>query len=176
MEVLNSLREVVHVAHSPQSNMNNGVGYTPVNQFSAVPLLGTDGMGANMWNESHTAQFKSHDAGRPVPFGHPLRMLASSARFASRQLGVSLGLLRQGAAADLVLTDYVPATPLSANNLADHFLYAMSSECVRDVMINGQWKMRQRYITACNEIDVRKRTAEVARSLHDRMATFPVYP
>ena len=66
-----------------------------------------------------------------------------SARFASKCLGVKLGVLEPGAAADLVLTNYRPATPLTAENLAGHFLFAMGPEFVRDVMIAGWWVMRK---------------------------------
>ena len=48
-------------------------------------------------------------------------------------------MLEPGAAADLVLTNYRPATPVTAENLAGHFLFAMGPECVRDVMIGGGW-------------------------------------
>ena len=47
-------------------------------------MLGTDGIGADMWNEARIALFKSHDAGRPLPFSRPLEMLGQSARFASQ--------------------------------------------------------------------------------------------
>ena len=49
--------------------MNNGVGYTPVAKFARPPQLGTDGIGADMWREARVAEFKSHDAGLPLPFG-----------------------------------------------------------------------------------------------------------
>jgi cytosine/adenosine deaminase-related metal-dependent hydrolase len=66
-------------------------------------------------------------------------------------LGVKLGVLEAGAAADLVLTSYHPATPLTANNLAGHFLFAMGPEFVRDVMIGGWWVMRKGHIVTCDE-------------------------
>jgi cytosine/adenosine deaminase-related metal-dependent hydrolase len=75
-------RANISLAHNPNSNMNNGVGYTPVAKFARPPQLGTDGIGADMWREARTAEFKSHDAGLPIPFGHSLKMLGQSARFA----------------------------------------------------------------------------------------------
>ncbi len=64
----------IALAHNPSSNMNNGVGYTPVAKFARPPQLGTDGIGADMWREARVAEFKSHDAAAlPVsPFGHDL--------------------------------------------------------------------------------------------------------
>jgi putative selenium metabolism protein SsnA len=163
----------ISLAHNPNSNMNNGVGYTPVAKLARLPQLGTDGIGADMWREARTAEFKSHDAGLPISFGASLQMLVQSARFASKCLGVKLGVLEPGAAGDLVLTNYRPATPMTAENLAGHFLFAMGPEFVRDVMIGGWWVMRKAHFVTCDEQAIRARSVEVARGLHERMATFP---
>ena len=163
----------ISLAHNPNSNMNNGVGYTRVARFARLPQLGTDGIGADMWREARTAEFKSHDAQLPVPFGASLQMLGQSARVASKCLDTKLGVLEPGAAADLVLTSYRPATPLTAENLAGHFLFAMGPEFVRDVMIDGWWIMRKGHIVTCDEAAIRAKSVEVARGLHERMAAIP---
>ncbi len=171
---LDELGGVIELANNPNSNMNNGVGYTPLARLRRPALLGTDGIGADMWREARTALFKSHDAGLPLPSNQPLEMLAQSARFASKCLGVKLGVLEVGATADLVLTSYLPATPLDADNLASHFLYAMGPEFVRDVMIDGWWVMRRGHCVTFDEQAVRARSVAVARALHERMAALPV--
>jgi putative selenium metabolism protein SsnA len=163
----------ISLTHNPNSNMNNGVGYTPVAKFLRLPQLGTDGIGADMWREARTAAFKSHDAGLPISFGASLQMLGQSARFASKCLGVKLGVLEPGAAGDLVLTNYRPATPMTAESLAGHFLFAMGPEFVRDVMIGGWWVIRKGHFVTCDEQAIRARSVEVARGLHERMAKFP---
>lgn len=166
-------RDFLALAHNPSSNMNNAVGYTPVAKFARPPQLGTDGIGADMWREARVAEFKSHDAGLPLPFGESLKMLGQSARFASKCLDIKLGVLEPGAAADLVLTNYRPATPLTAENLAGHFLYALGPEFVRDVMVAGWWVMRKGHIVTCDEPVLRARSVEIARSLYTRMAAIP---
>lgn len=171
---LNELSGVVDLAHNPNSNMNNGVGYTPVARLQRPALLGTDGIGADMWREARTALFKSNDAGLPLAFDRPLQMLGESARFASRCLGVKLGTLDVGAAADLVLTSYRPATPLTEASIAGHFLYAMGPEYVRDVMIDGWWVLRKGHVVTLDEQAVRARSVRVARGLHERMAEMPI--
>ena len=153
--------------------MNNGVGYTPVRELEQVQL-GTDGIGADMWNEARIASFKSNDAGRALPFARPLAMLGASARIASGFLGVKLGVLEPGAAADLVLTNYRPATPLTAESLAGHFLFAMGPEFVRDVMIAGEWRLREGQPVTCDEAAIRANSMKVAASLYERMAALPV--
>jgi putative selenium metabolism protein SsnA len=163
-------REKIVVAHNPRSNMNNGVGYTPVRDFSNV-MLGTDGIGADMWNEARTAMFKSNDAGMSIGFARPLELLGTSARVASSMLGVKLGVLEPGAAADLVLTSYRPATPLHTENLAGHFLFAMGPEFVRDVMIAGEWRLRNAEVFSCDEGATRAKAVEIARGLWQRMSS-----
>ncbi|MEX0613475.1 MAG: amidohydrolase family protein, partial [Pirellulales bacterium] len=164
---INEARGIV-IAHNPRSNMNNGVGYAPVREFENV-MLGTDGIGADMWNEARTAVFKGNDAGRPLPYSRPLQMLQKSARLVSSFLGVKVGVLEPGSAADLVLTDYRQATPLTTENLAGHFLYAMGPEYVRHVMIAGRWCLKDREVITCDEAVIRGRSVEVARELHERM-------
>jgi cytosine/adenosine deaminase-related metal-dependent hydrolase len=123
-----------------------------------------------MWREARIAEFKSHDAGLPLPFGKSLEMLAASARMASKCLGVKLGVLEPGAAADLVLTDYHAATPLTADTLASHFLFAIGPEYVRSVMVAGRWCVKDHVVTTCDEAVVRANAIGVARGLHGRMA------
>lgn len=164
---INNCRDIV-VAHNPRSNMNNGVGYTPLRELANV-MLGTDGIGADMWNEARAAMFKSNDAGLPIGFARPLELLGTSARMASSFLGVKLGVLESGAAADLVLTNYRPATPLTAENLPGHLLFAMGPEFVRDVMVAGWWRMRKGHFVTCDERAIRRQSVDVARGLYARM-------
>jgi cytosine/adenosine deaminase-related metal-dependent hydrolase len=89
---------------------------------------------------------------------------------ASKSLGVKLGVLELGAAADLVLTDYHPATPLTADTLASHFLFAMGPEFVRSVMVAGRWCVKDRIVVTFDEAAVRANAVGVARALHGRMA------
>ncbi|HEY3394995.1 MAG TPA: amidohydrolase family protein [Lacipirellulaceae bacterium] len=167
---INQWHERIALAHNPSSNMNNGLGYTPVAKLMRPPLLGTDGIGADMWREARVAEFKSHDAGLPLQFDASLKMLSQTARVASNCLGMKLGVLEAGAAADLLLTDYRPATPLRADTLAAHFLFAMGPEFVRSVMVAGRWCLKDRVAVACDEASIRANAVNVARALHERMA------
>jgi putative selenium metabolism protein SsnA len=170
---INEHRETITMAHNPRSNMNNGVGYAGVARYANPPMLGTDGIGADIWNEARIALFKSNDSGMPLPFGRPLEMIGESARYASRALGVKLGVLEVGAAADLVLTGYRPATPLSADNLPGHMIFAMGPEFVRDVMVDGWWMLRGGKVVTCDEAAERAAAVEISRGLHARMAAIP---
>ncbi len=172
--------QIAGLAHNPRSNMNNAVGYAPIAHTANV-LLGTDGIGSDLFAEARFAWFKARDAAHaaaptggeapyPVTPGRVVEMLARSARIASARLGVTLGRLTHGAAADLVVTDYRPATPLTGDNAAGHLIFSMGAQHVRDVMIDGRWAMKDRRPTHVDAPALRAESTPIAQALWDRMA------
>ncbi|HSB09538.1 MAG TPA: putative aminohydrolase SsnA [Blastocatellia bacterium] len=134
----------VWFAHNPRSNMNNRVGYAPIAKFGERIVLGTDGIGADMFEEARFAFFKGRDAGLVAGADSWLRVLANNHRFASEAFGVDVGSLSPGAAADLIVLDYQSPTPLTGDNLAWHFAFGISSASVESVMVNGRIVIRDR--------------------------------
>lgn len=134
----------VWFAHNPRSNMNNRVGYAPVGQFGDRLALGTDGIGADMFDEARFAFFKAREMYPNMSADHWLKALASSQEMASEQFGVDLAGMRPGSAADLVVLDYRSPTPLRAENLAWHFMFGLSSACVESVIVGGKFVIRNR--------------------------------
>ncbi len=157
------------LAHNPRSNMNNAVGYAPVDQFRCPVLLGTDGIGQDLLAEARHAWFMSRAARASITPQQIIAMLAAGARRASQDLDLTLGVLRPGAAADIVVTDYQPSTPMTAGNLAGHLLFALDSRQVRDVMINGRWVVRERTVITTDETADRRQAVETAGRLWKRM-------
>ncbi len=161
------------IAHNPRSNMNNAVGYAPVDAFPCPVVLGTDGIGGDMFTEARFAWFKARETKSRLAPDDILGMLAASARFASGVLGVTLGRLATDAAADVIITDYRPPTPMTAENLFGHLVFGMGAHCVKDVMVAGDWAMRNRAITCVDERELRQRAREKTLSLWQRMASMP---
>lgn len=161
------------MAHNPRSNMNNAVGYAPVASFRCPIVLGTDGIGADMFAEAKHAWFIARHQQAAISPVRIIDMLAASARRASQSLGVTLGKLSENAAADVVVTDYIPATPLTPDNLPGHFLFAMNSANVVHVVVNGQWAVRDRSVLARDEAATRAAAFSVANGLWKRMGSFP---
>src|SRR5439155_26317296 len=96
-----------------------------------------------------------------------------SARRASKSLNVTLGKLDVGAAGDVVITDYVPFTELTAANLPGHFIFAMGSRHVRHVIARGRWALRDRIVQTRDEPDIRRRSVTTASGLWKRMEGIP---
>ena len=135
---------LVWFAHNPRSNMNNQVGYAPVAKFGGRVVLGTDGIGADMFEESHFAFFKGRDAGTGFGADDWLRVLANNQELASEVFACDLRTLDAGSVADLVVLDYQSPTPLTGDNLAWHLMFGMNSNAVESVMVNGRFVIRNR--------------------------------
>jgi len=125
-------------AHCPRSNMNNAVGYAPLAAMGDATILGTDGISGDLFAEFRTAWFKSRDARTGLSPLDILGLLTRSARFASERLGIPLGRIEPGAAADLVFLDYDPPTPVTADNVIGHLLFGLSARHVRAVWVGGR--------------------------------------
>jgi putative selenium metabolism protein SsnA len=131
-------------AHNPRSNMNNRVGYAPVQNFADRLLLGTDGIGADMFEEARSGYFKARDGGVDMGPASWLQALANNQCLASETFGIELGRLNAGAAADLIVLDYNSPTPMTADNLAGHFTFGVASGSVESVMVNGRFIVKNR--------------------------------
>jgi putative selenium metabolism protein SsnA len=153
--------------HNARSNMNNQVGYAPTGRFGARATFGTDGIDGDLFAEAQTAYFRSREAGQAL---EPLKYLANGHRLASDAFGVPIGPIQPGAAADLLILDYRPPTPLSAETLAAHLLFGMSSKAVEAVMVDGIWRMWERRSISVSPEAVGEQAREAARAVWARMA------
>lgn len=132
------------LAHNCRSNMNNSVGYNHALAGFHSVVLGTDGIGADMLEEARTAYFKHRDAGGSLSPADFVRFLQNGNDIVSRCFGASFGRVQEGFTADLAVLDYVPPTPLVADNLAGHLVFAMASAHVETVIVNGSIVMEGR--------------------------------
>ncbi len=126
------------LVHNPRSNMNNGVGY--MNNLHRIknPVLGTDGIGANMWEELKFAFFKNNDAGGKLNLPDFPGILQNGNKILERYFGQKFGQIEEGYTADLVILDYHPPTPFLEENLAGHLIFGFSSRDVETVIVNGK--------------------------------------
>jgi putative selenium metabolism protein SsnA len=166
--------EAVHrkggwIAHNPRSNMNNSVGYAPTPAFRRA-ALGTDGIDGDLFAEARAAYLKMRDAGRPDAMEATLNLLAGGHRLGAALFGLPFGKLDAGGPADLVLLDYDPPTPLTAENLGGHLLFGIDRGHVRSVMVAGRFVVRDRALV---NVDARALAAEArtaAAALWDRIS------
>ena len=132
------------LAHNPRSNMNNHVGYNDrLGAFRNV-ALGTDGIGADMFEELKFAFFKHRDAGGPLWPDSFLRFLWNGNRILELSFAARFGRLDSGCKADLTICDYDCPTPLVAQNLGGHLAFGLGSRAVHSVMVDGRFVYENR--------------------------------
>ena len=162
------------VAHNPTSNMNNSVGHAGVDRLGRHVALGTDGISGDLFAESKAAYFRARDDDVDRSIGWPMGLLAEGARLAGRVFGEpDLGRIAPGAPADLVVLDYAAPTPLSADNLAGHWLFGIDAAAVRDVIVAGELVVSGRRLTLVDQDELTADAIRQASRLWERLETVP---
>jgi len=163
------------VAHNARSNMNNRVGHAPVAAFGERLTLGTDGIEGDLFAESTAAFWRAHEDDPSIQPSWVLARLAAGAAFAAQAFAEPLlGRIEPGAPADLVVLEYDAPTPLTAENLAAHWVYGISAANVRDVVVDGVVRVRDRRIIGDGEPSAFASAA--AQDLWERMDAVPPHP
>jgi putative selenium metabolism protein SsnA len=167
----------VAVAHNARSNMNNGVGRAPAGALGDAVALGTDGIDGDLFAESKAAYWRAREAGDGVGPQWVLDRLARGASFAGESFDEPLlGRIEPGAPADLVVLDYDPPTPLSADTLAAHWIFGLSAANVRDVYVAGQRVVRDRDLTNVDPAELASRARRGSSRLWERMDDIRAHP
>ena len=162
------------VVHNPESNMGNAVGCAPVLEMLRQGVrvgLGTDGYTCDMLESLKVANLlhkhQQGDAGAAWAEPHTL-LFEQNSDFASACFGEVLGRLAPGAAADIIVVDYEPPTPLTAASLNGHVLFGLTGRSVVTTIINGRVVMQNRKLTLADEEAVFARGRELAQELWNR--------
>ena len=166
----------VWVTHQPRSNMNNGVGAADIDGMLAAGLrlcLGNDGFSNNMWADWKAAYLLhkvSNRDPRRANGADIARMAWDNNAALMRQFfpELTLGEIRPGAAADLVLVDYQPFTPLNAGNLPWQLIFGFEASMVTTTICAGQVLMRDRELLTLDESAIAAEAMELAPGVWER--------
>ena len=132
------------VVNNPESNMGNAVGCAPVLRMLEKGVLvgmGTDAYTHDMLESLKVALLiQRHNAGQPgAAWGEVTSMLfANNAKIAERYFSRPLGVLKPGAAADVIVMDYPAFTPLDHGNIDGHAIFGLQGHDCRTTVINGR--------------------------------------
>jgi putative selenium metabolism protein SsnA len=172
------LREVgATVVHNPRSNMNNGVGRTPLDWLGDRVALGTDGIGSDLFEEGRAGFVRRREETLGVGPDWALGRLAVGAAIAGRAFGRPLlGRIEAGAPADLAVLDYDPPTALDDGTLAGHWVFGLSSAAVRDVLVAGEPVVRDRRLTRIDEDELAATARAETRRLWERLDALGPHP
>lgn len=166
------------VVHNPESNMGNACGCPPTMEIfhtGVLTGLGTDGYTHDMTESYKVANVlhKHHLCNANAAWGEvPAMLFEGNAKIANRYFKKPLGILKEGAAADVIVTDYIPLTQMNADNCNSHILFGMTGRSVVTTVANGKVLMKDRILTRIDEekvmADCRQAAAELAKSINSR--------
>lgn len=167
------------VAHNPSSNLKLASGIAPVKKMLELGLnvgIGTDGPASNndldMFEEMRLASFLAKGStGDPTALP-ALATLAMATCNGAKALHVDhlTGSLKAGKRADLILLDLAPVhnSPRfqrDPQGIYSQIVYAAKAMDVSDVMVNGQWLMRDRNLLTVNEEELLKEAENYAKRI-----------
>lgn len=173
MDSLRSTRTLV--THQPRSNMNNAVGTAPVEALLNRKVcvgLGNDGFSNDMFQEMKAA-YLVHKLARQDPRAMPADRVIQMAYVNNAQIAAQffprpLGKLSPGACADVILLDYVPPTPLTAENFPWHVVFGLDGSYVTHAICAGRLLMEDRRLLTLDEEEIGARARERARVVWSR--------
>ena len=151
------------VVHNPESNMGNACGCPPTMELvhrGILTGLGTDGYTHDMIESYKVANVlhKHHLCDANAAWGEVPKMLfENNAAIANRYFKTPLGVLKEGAAGDVIVVDYNPPTQLDSSNINGHILFGMTGRDVVTTVANGRVLMKDREIKV---IDVEEAMAK----------------
>ena len=159
------------VVNNPESNMGNAVGCAPVLQMMAKGIM--VGMGTDAYTHDMLESLKvfliiqRHNAAMPnVAWGEDCTMLFENNRkIAAKYFEKPLGILKEGAAADVIVMDYKPFTPFSDENIDGHMLFGMNGRNCRTTIINGRLLYKDREFVDLDEDRINAWTLEQSKKL-----------
>ncbi|MBQ7485233.1 MAG: putative aminohydrolase SsnA [Oscillospiraceae bacterium] len=159
------------VVNNPESNMSNAVGVCPVLPLHRAGIL--LGLGTDAWTNDMIESLKAAlcvqrlNACLPnVAWCEVTEMLfANNAKIAAKYFPQPLGVLRPGAAADIIVMDYQPYTPFSDENIDGHILFGMTGKLCRTTIAGGRLLMRDRELIGIDEEAENAHILETAKKL-----------
>lgn len=159
------------VVHNPESNMGNAIGCGPVIRLFQEGILlglGTDGYTNDMLESYKVGNIiHKHNLCDPtVAWAEiPAMLFENNPKIASRFFERPLGVLKPGAYADVIVTDYDPLTPMGGNNINSHILFGMNGRSVVTTVCNGKVLMKDRKLQVADEKSVMQECRESAARL-----------
>lgn len=168
------------LSHQPRSNMNNAVGVAPVEDMLKQGVnvcLGNDGFSNAMWQEWFFAYLiqKDQQADPRAMNGYDVIKIAgeNNSRLATQTWGgLRIGKIEKGAAADIILVDYHPITPMHAGNLPWHILFGFRDGMVTSTIAGGRLVMKDRKLLLLDEAEIASKSREAASRCWNRVNSF----
>lgn len=158
------------LTHQPRSNMNNAVGTANISAMLGKGVrvgMGNDGFSNAMWSEWNAAYLnhkdETHDPRSMGGYDIIKIAIDNNSTLTTETFDeMRVGIIETGAAADLILVDYHPITPMNAGNLPWHILFGFRDGMVTSTMVAGKWLMKDRQLITLDEAEIAAKSCEIA--------------
>ncbi len=145
------------VVNNPESNMGNAVGTCPVLQLHKAGVL--LGMGTDAYTNDMLESIKVALPAQRQNACHPGvgwcevtdMLFKNNALIGAKYFPDTLGVLKPGAAADIIVMDYKPYTPFSDENVDGHTIFGMSGRQCQTTIAAGKVLMQDRELIGIDE-------------------------
>jgi 5-methylthioadenosine/S-adenosylhomocysteine deaminase len=150
----------VSVALCPKSNMKLGNGFAPAQKLLDAGInvcLGTDGCGSNnslnMFSEMNAAALVYKGAERRAQCVSAAEVLKMATVNGAKAIGREgeLGVIREGALADLILINLNEPQLIPRNSILSGLVYSSTGAEVDTVLVNGEILMENKTLTTIDE-------------------------
>lgn len=160
----------VSILHNPHSNMKLASGIAPITNYLSKEInvsIGTDGASSNnnlcMWEEMRTASLLQKVSTHDPCVLNAYQTLRLATVNGAKTLGLEnkLGILKEGALADVILIDLNRPHLYPQFDLITHLVYSARSEDVDTVIVDGNIVVDNRILLtadleeACREVEMR---------------------
>lgn len=164
------------IVTNPESNMGNAIGCPPamsfIDDYGILTGLGTDGYTQDM-TESYKVANIIHKHNLVDPSAAwaevPMMLFENNPKMANRYFDTKLGVLEEGAAADVIIADYHAPTPINGDNVNGHILFGLNGNSITDSIINGKVRMRNREVQGVDQEEIYAKGREEAQKLWKRI-------
>ena len=163
------------VVHNPESNMGNAVGTTDILKLLDAGItvgLGTDGYTNDMLESYKVANcLVKHEQHKPyVGWGEvPHMLFENNRKMANEFFDTTVGILKKGAAADVIVLDYAASTPLDENNINGHLLFGANGMYVVTTISDGVPRMIDRKLQGIDKAEVMDEVLATSKGLWKRL-------
>ena len=162
----------VSAAINPRSNMKLGNGFAPAEAFLQAGInvcLGTDGSGSNntqnMFQEMNMAGLVYKGAARKAKCVDAQDVVRFATTAGAKALGLegNLGVIAEGALADLIILDLQVPQFVPRNDLVSALVYSANGSEVRTVLIDGRIVMEEGTLLTLKEQEIYEHCEAIAK-------------
>lgn len=139
------------VVYCAESNMGNSVGLPRVVELYNAGV--TLGMGTDGYTSDMLESYKVANCAVKYKYGHNAgwvenvtALTVNNPNIMGKYIDTTVGILAKGAAADVIVIDYDPPTPLNENNVDGHLLFGANGLNVVTTISDGIVRMKDRQL------------------------------